>query len=288
MTYREKYFELKNLKNKYLNLTAIKTLLMDVGGYHVFLDLLNHFDEQILDENKLNDYVQKITSGEPLQYVIGYAYFVNSNYKVNKDVLIPRQETEQLAVSALSMIVKLFGKDPKITIVDIGTGSGVLGIYLKEYFPKSCVICTDISENCLKIARENAKLHNVDIDFRLGDMIEPIIQENSVEVIVSNPPYIPNESTVDPQTLMHEPHLALFANPAIKFYKQILTLIDKQIMNDNKFLFAFEIGEDMEEELTELLEKNYPGIMYRFDKDMYNKTRYLYVVKNEELVNALN
>ena len=288
MTYREKYFQLQKQQNKYLNLSAIKSLLIDNGGFADFFNLLKHFDEELKDENKLNTQIDELTSGTPLQYVLGYAYFVNSNYKVTPDVLIPRQETEQLAVSTLTQIVKMFGKEPKIKIVDIGTGSGILGIYLKEYFPKSNVICTDISGNCLEIAKENASIHNVDIDFRQGDMLEPIMNESNIDVIVSNPPYIPSKDTVDPQTLEYEPHLALFANPASKYYEIILTSIDKQLLSDNKFLIAFEIGEDMEEELTQLLEEKYPGIMYRFDKDIYNKTRFLYIVKNEELVNALN
>ena len=132
MTYREKYFELQKLKNKYLNLSAIKSLLIDNGGFADFFNLLKHFDEEIKDEKKLESQIERLTSGEPLQYVLGYAYFVNSNYIVSPDVLIPRQETEQLAVSVLSMIVKMFGKEPNITIVDIGTGSGILGISLKE------------------------------------------------------------------------------------------------------------------------------------------------------------
>ena len=288
MTYREKYFQLQKNQNKYLNLSAIKALLIDNGGFADFFNLLKHFDEELKDENKLNNQIERLTSREPLQYVLGYAYFVNSNYIVSSDVLIPRQETEQLAVTALTMIVKLFGKDPKIKIVDIGTGSGILGIYLKEYFPESSVICTDISEKALQIASENAKLHKVEIDFRLGDMLEPIINESKVDVIISNPPYIPSVDTVDPQTLKHEPHLALFASPATKFYEEILTSIDKQIISDNKFLIAFEIGEDMELDLTKILEDKYPGLMYRFDKDIYNKTRFLYIVNNKELTDALN
>ena len=288
MTYREKYFELQKLKNKYLNLSAIKSLLIDNGGFADFFNLLKHFDEEIKDENKLNSQIERLTYGEPLQYVLGYAYFVNSNYKVTPDVLIPRQETEQLAVATMTMIVKLFGKEPNINIVDIGTGSGILGIYLKEYFPKSRVICTDISENSLKIAKENAELHHVEIDFRQGDMLEPILNEANINVIVSNPPYIPSEDTVDPQTLKYEPHLALFAKPATKFYEIILTSIDKQLLDDKKFLIAFEIGEDMESDLTKLLEERYPGLMYRFDKDIYNKTRFLYIVNNKELTDALN
>ena len=226
--------------------------------------------------------IDRVSKGEPLQYVLGYAYFVNSNYVVTPDVLIPRQETEELAVGTLKTIIRTFGRDPKIKIVDIGTGSGILGIYLKEYFPNSTVICTDISENSLKIAEKNAKLHNVKIDFRQGDMLDPLLNEKDISVIVSNPPYIGDKSTVDPQTLKYEPHLALFANPKTKYYEIIIKAIDSQLMS-NKCLMAFEIGEDMEEELTHLLETEYLGIMYKFEKDIYGKTRFLYIMKNEEV-----
>ncbi len=287
MTYREKFFELKKSNNQYLNQTSIKSLLIDNGGYIDFFDLLKHFDEPIKDENKLNNQIERLTSGEPLQYILGYAYFVNSNYKVSPDVLIPRQESEQLAVSTMTKIIKLFGKDPKITIVDIGTGSGILGIYLKEYFSKSRVICTDISAKALEIAKSNANLHKVEIDFREGDILDPIKDEKNISVIISNPPYIRSEKTVSEQTLKYEPHLALFAKPVTKFYEEILTSIDKQLLNDNKFLLALEIGEDMEKELTDILENKYPGLMYQFDKDMYGKVRFLYIINNKDLVDAL-
>ena len=280
MTYREAYFKLQKLDNKYLNLSVIKSLLEFDGGFSDFFILAKHFDEEIKDEDRLNKQIEKVLLGEPIQYVLGQAYFVNSFYYVNKDVLIPRQETEELAVSTLKMIVKMFGKDPNIKIVDIGTGSGILGIYLKEYFPKSQVICTDISEKSLKIAQKNAKLHSVDIDFRLGDMIEPIKEEKDISVIISNPPYIGDESTVDPQTLKYEPRLALFASPKTKYYEMIMSLIDSKIMSD-RFLIAFEIGEDMREELTSIIETKFKGIMYKFEKDIYGKDRFLYIVKDE-------
>ena len=280
MTYREKYFQLQKLNNKYLNLSAIKTLLQHDGNFKEFFNLINHFDDEIKDEKMLDEYILRVTNGEPLQYVIGEAYFVNSNYYVTPDVLIPRQETEELAVATLKMIVKMFGKEPKIKIVDIGTGSGILGIYLKEYFKNSHVICTDISEKALQIAEKNAKSHNVEIDFRKGDMIDPIKEEEKVDVIISNPPYIGDKSTVDPQTLKHEPHLALFAYPKTKYYEKIMSLIDTFVLND-KFLMAFEIGEDMKDELTHIIESKYKGIMYKFEKDIYGQDRYLYIVKDE-------
>ena len=120
MTYREAYFKLQKIDNKYLNLSVIKSLLEFDGGFSDFFNLAKHFDDEIKDEDRLNKQIEKVLSGEPIQYVLGQAYFVNSFYYVNKDVLIPRQETEELAVSTLKMIVKMFGKDPNIKIVDIG------------------------------------------------------------------------------------------------------------------------------------------------------------------------
>ncbi len=280
MTYRELYFNLQKRKSKYLNNTTIKSLLQDDGNFSDFFNLINHFDEQVKNVDQIESNIVRIEAGEPIQYVLGYAFFVNSNYVVSKDVLIPRQETEELAVATLKTIVKMFGKEPKIKIVDIGTGSGILGIYLKEYFPNSSVICTDISENSLQIAKINAKNHHVEIDFRQGDMLDPIEDEKDVAVIISNPPYIGDESTVDPQTLKYEPHLALFATPKTKYYEIIMSTIDSQILAD-KYLLAFEIGEDMKEELTHLIETNYKGIMYKFEKDIYGKTRFLYIIKDE-------
>ena len=112
----------------------------------------------------------------------------------------------------------------------------------------------------------------------MRQLAREILNEKDISVIVSNPPYIGDKSTVDPQTLKYEPHLALFASPKTKYYEQIFTLIDPFVLS-SKFLMAFEIGEDMEEELTHILETKYIGIMYKFVKDICGKSRFLYIVK---------
>ena len=259
MTYRDKYLELLKIKNQYINNTVIKTLLMDDGDYTDFTDLIVHFHDEIKNEKRIDDNLKRIMEGEPMQYVLGYAYFVNSNYIVTPDVLIPRQETEQLAVACLVKITREFKDKKDLVIADIGTGSGILAIYLKECFPEAHVIATDISEKALQIAKINAEKHNVAIDFRLGNMLEPI--KEKLDVIVSNPPYIENEKTVSEQTLKYELHLALFAEPKTKYYREILFNLQK--MKD-EFFIAFEIGEDMEKELTDLLEDEFHGLGYSF------------------------
>ena len=277
MTYRDKYLELLKIKNQYINNTVIKTLLMDDGGYKDFTDLIIHFHDEIKNEKRVEDNLKRIKNGEPMQYVLGYAYFVNSNYIVTPDVLIPRQETEQLAVACLVRITREFKNKKDLVIADIGTGSGILAIYLKECFPEAHVIATDISEKALQLAKINAEKHKVDIDFRLGDMLEPINEK--LDVIVSNPPYIESEETVSKQTLKYEPHIALFASPKTKYYREILFNLQK--MKD-EFFIAFEIGEDMEKELTDLLEDEFQGLGYSFDQDIYGKTRFLYILKKKE------
>ena len=277
MTYRKKYTEIKNIDNKYINGNVITSLLCEDGGFINFTDLIKHFDDEIKDEKTLNERLDRILNGEPMQYVLGHAYFIDGDYKVTPDTLIPRQETEQLAATALKEIIRRFG-NKEITIADIGTGSGILAIYLKNRLPNAKMIATDISEKCLEVAKENSKKFNVDIDFRLGNMMEPI--KEKLDVVISNPPYIESEETVDEQTLKYEPHLALFAKPKTRFYEEILANIDK--MKD-EFFMAFEIGEDMKKELTDILEDKYQGIGYSFDEDMYYKTRFLYIYKFKDL-----
>ena len=115
MTYRDKYLELLKIKNQYINNTVIKTLLMDDGGYKDFTDLIIHFHDEIKNEKRVEDNLKRIMDGEPMQYVLGYAYFVNSNYIVTPDVLIPRQETEQLAVACLVKITREFKNKKDLT-----------------------------------------------------------------------------------------------------------------------------------------------------------------------------
>jgi len=284
MTYREAYFSLLKKNNPYLNRTVVKEMLCAISGFDEFLVLLSHFDESIKDVDEFNEMIKRVEKGEPYQYVLGKAYFVNSFYKVTPDVLIPRQETEQLAVGAYSYIGKIF-KDKNIAICDLCTGSGIIGIYLKEKFNHANVVATDISEKALEIARENAQNHGVLVNYLQGDCLEPIIEKGlKFDVLVSNPPYIGSPDTVNSQVLKYEPHLALFANPSTLFYEKIINAVDT-IMNPN-FLLAFEIGEDQEKTLSQLIEEKLPGVLYRFEKDLYNKTRFLYIIKKEDVSNV--
>ena len=274
---REIYFELLKKNNEYLNKSAIVTLLMDASGFDDRMKFYSHFNDEVKNYAKLQQNVQKVENGEPLQYVLGYAYFLGEQYKVNPDVLIPRQETEQLVIETTLYIKKLFNGEEDFVLADVCTGSGCIAAALKKQFKGCEAYASDISESALKVAEENAK--GLEIKLIQGNMLDPFIEKGiRLDVLVCNPPYIDKVETIDKQVYKYEPHLALLANPSTKFYEEIFQKIPL-VMNETHYLATFEIGEDMEEALTDLVEKYFQEVRYKIAKDMYGKPRFLYIIK---------
>lgn len=283
-TNRELFFELLKKKSKYLTRLVIKSLLNDANNFVDEVSLYQHFDEEVPNYEELVKKIERVENGEPFQYVLGYANFIDKYFEVNPSVLIPRQETEQLVIDLKSVIEKRYGKEP-ISIADIGTGSGVIAISLKRYFPDAQVTATDIDQDAIDIAAGNAGRLDTDVMFIRGNMLEPLIKYNiRVDVLVSNPPYIDGPVTIDEQVWKYEPHKALLASPDTFFYEEIIKNAD-QVLNPGALL-AFEIGEEMEESLTEIINKYMPGSKFYFAKDLYNKTRFLYIINEGENTNA--
>lgn len=264
---RDIFFELKKENNKYLSDSVIKSLLCYCGNFS-FDDFV--FDLEIeIDEKKLNKLVARVKKGEPLQYVTGESFFLGNKLYVDGNVLIPRQETEQLVLDILKK-----NKAVNPSILDIGTGSGCIIISLAKSIKSTCFAC-DIDKKCIKIAEQNAKDNGVDVSFFRSDVMKEVSSEHKFDIIVSNPPYILDKSTVDESTLKYEPHLALFAKPQTLFYERIFNECKTHLKAH--FLLAFEIEENMEEMLTPLVVKNFPNCHYEFVKDLYGKIRFLYI-----------
>ena len=274
---REIYFELLKKNNEYLNKSAIVTLLMDASGFTDRMAFYNHFNDEIKNLAKLQQNAEKVENGEPLQYVLGYAYFLGDQYKVNPDVLIPRQETEQLVIETTLYIKKLFNGEEDFVLGDVCTGSGCIAAAMKKQFKGCKVYASDISKAALKVAKENIK--DLDIELLEGNILDPFIKKGiRLDVLMCNPPYIDKVETIDKQVYKYEPHLALLANPSTKFYEEIFKKIP-EVMNEKHFLATFEIGEDMDEALTDLVEKYFQEVRYKIGKDMYGKSRFLYIIK---------
>ena len=280
-TNRETYFSLIKENNKYLNRNVVNTMLCFTNGFDCNLTLYKNFDKEVENYDNFLKLVDRVRNGEPYQYVIGKANFIDLTFNVEPGVLIPRQETEELVIGTKVMIDKIFPPFSKLTIADVCTGSGVIGIYLKKLFRLSTVYATDISEQCLRITGENSRTHNLPVETLQGDLLQPLIDKGiKLDVLVCNPPYIGDPSTIDEQVWKYEPHQALLAKPKTLFYERIFKDADR-IMNKNAIL-AFEIGEDMEDELCALVEQYFPNSAYKLSKDMYGKLRFLYIMIKED------
>lgn len=167
--------------------------------------------------------------GEPLQYIIGHTEFMGLKFEVNPAVFIPRPETEILVEKAIELANQsTTSSSPQSTvgILDLGTGCGNIAISLTKYMPGSRIVATDISEEVLQTARENARLHSVQgrIDFRGGELFDALAPEGSFDLIVSNPPYISRKAFKDlPPEVKKEPLVALDGGEdGLDFYRRII------------------------------------------------------------------
>ncbi len=218
----------------------------------------------------------------PVQYIIGEACFYGYDFNVNKDVLIPRPETEELVENILFLYDDYFrGKD--IEVVDIGTGSGCISVTLAAEEPHMHLKATDISPEALKVAQSNAKKMNVNVEFKEGNMLEPVMNDK-FDILVSNPPYIPETEAVDPLVKDNEPNVALFGgNDGLKFFHIILENAPK-IMKEQCIL-AFEHGYNKTAEIEAICKKYFPDANIYTKKDLQGLDRMTFVIrgfKNEK------
>ena len=219
----------------------------------------------------IEEAIERLNKGEPVQYIVGEVDFCGNILKVNKNVLIPRFETEEL-VEETTKYIKEFFKD-KVDILDIGTGSGAIAISLKKN-TNSNVTATDISNEALEVAKENAKSNKVDINFINTNIYEGI--NNKFDVVISNPPYIAYDEEIMDIVKNNEPHAALYANNnGLYFYDEILKNI-KYIIKD-KYLIAFEIGETQFEDIKLFKEKYLPESKISCKKDMQGRNRMVFI-----------
>ena len=249
--------------------------LQEVNDY-TFFDLVEHYDDEVIDYQSFVDSMNYYLGGGMIEYFFHKAYFLSQPFYVNKNVLIPRQETEQLVLDTIFKIKQMYGEQP-IVIADVCTGSGVIGLSIAKELRNNTYYLTDIDKEAIRVCKINR--HDIDspnINILKGDMLTPLIDgEIKLDVLVCNPPYISNEKTIDKKTWDNEPHIALLAKPATKFYEKILSNYQK-VMNRH-FLMAFEIGEDMEKPLRDLVKKYCPNATCSFEQDIYGKMRFLFI-----------
>ena len=222
--------------------------------------LLAHFQDTV-DEPFFSDFFCKVRErckGKPLQYILGYQEFLGLEFEVSPAVFIPRPETEFVVETALKYL-----EGNRLTIVDVGTGSGCLAVTLAKTLPQARVWAIDLSEAALKIARRNADRHGVTrrIGFLQGDLLEPLkslVSEGQIDAIVSNPPYVSQEEllTLQKEVRDWEPHLALVGqDPGSSIYPHLVS--QSMMWLKPGGILVMEIGYRMQEEVCALFRQGW-------------------------------
>lgn len=283
MTYQSFIKEqVKRIKNTELEEEAIKLLVLELSGLdgaHFLMKLNEEIEEEIYIK-LLKAVDEYIILKKPVQHIIGYSYFYGYKMIVNPDVLIPRPETEELVGYVLSYYDEVFdGK--KVDVVDVGTGSGAIAIALSKEEPNMRVKATDISDEALVVAKNNALNNNAQVEFYQGDMLAPLIENNfKFDILVSNPPYIPDNEYVEDIVKNNEPHVALFGGDnGMRFYDVILKDASKILNTPN--IIAFEHSYNKKKEMHELINKYFPNSSYETIKDLSGKDRMTIIINKE-------
>ena len=217
------------------------------------LELLNYLNLEV-DEKTVETYkayVKALEEGKPLQYVMGYVNFYGNTFEINENVLIPRYETEELVEKTIGFVKKFF--TTPVDIIDLGTGSGVIGLTLEKKLSTNSVDLVDISKNV----------------------------EKQYDVIISNPPYIKTNEEIEEIVKNNEPSLALYAGKdGLDCYKKIL----KDILPHTKerCLIAFEIGMTQGDAIKALAKEYLPNTKVEVYKDLSERDRMLFIFKNLE------
>ena len=239
----------------------------------------NSFSEQLSQENeeKYFSLIEKhIKEDVPLSHLVGFEYFYDRKFKVTKDVLSPRMETEELIYRVVEY-VKASNKN-NFKILDLCTGSGIIAITLKKELSQFSidVVASDISEEAIKVAKENAQSHDATTKFIQSDIFNNIADK--FDIIVSNPPYIDrkDEVTMQDNVLKYDPHLALFAEEeGMYFYRKIIEQAN-DYLNENGVIF-FEIGYDQKDKIIKLADLN--GYSAEVYKDINGRDRMAFLVR---------
>jgi len=266
-----------------------------IGGIkrlHRISDKQKQLNNTLVEQ--LNAALQQLLAHKPVQYVLGEVWFYKMKLLVNEHVLIPRPETEELVEWVVEDVQRtMYEVRSKknlniqhrtsniVHLLDIGTGSGCIAIALKKELPDTEIFAIDVSEDALKVAKQNAQDQNTTINFLQLDFLneDDWSSLQSFDIIISNPPYIPEneKSKLAKNVINHEPHMALFVNdndPFI-FYKKIAVFADKHLKEMGKIFV--EVHEDYAKEVQQIFaEKNFTA---EIKKDIYKRERMICAYK---------
>ena len=261
--------------------TRVAAIVMEELFGLNFAGLMVHGDELMPKEDykKFSSVIERVCLNEPYQYVLGEAYFYESYFKVTPDTLIPRNETEELVDFVLNN-----EPDTGLTAVDIGTGTGAIGLTLAKHWTSNKVIVTDISPGALSTARENGRRLGVSAEYLEGSLFEPLVdKEIKADIIISNPPYISEDEKhlMTSSVLEYEPAAALFADDGgLALYKEMIRTLPEVLKPGGRVYF--EIGFKQADALKSYIETAWPGTIAHVIKDINQQDRIFYFTRGEK------
>ena len=227
--------------------------------------VVNNIDQEIEGWTLFSPFYEKLKEHEPIPYILGEVQYNDLKIKLNKNVLIPREETKEL----ISFFKNIKGLD----ILDLCTGSGIIGLSLAK---DNNVWASDVSITALAIAKKNASINNINMTIVESNLFSNI--KNKFDIIISNPPYLSKKTKLDKSVKSYEPHLALFANEyGLAIIKKIITQHKDYIKDLNKYVLAIEIDPSH----TSYLKEYCAHLDFEIRKDFKNNDRFLIIKKGE-------
>ena len=241
------------------------------------LELLVHLNDEV-PEDKMKIYtkeIEAIKNDKPIQYVLGHVNFYGQDFYIDENVLIPRFETEELVENTISIAKSLFTNP--VEILDIGCGSGVIGLTLEKKLSTKSVDLVDISEKALEVTNKNCGNLNSRANVFQSDCLSNV--ERKYDIIISNPPYIKDDEEIEEIVKNNEPHLALYGGvDGLDFYKQILGSVKNHLKE--RSLIAFEIGYTQGNDIKKIVEETLPNSKILIEKDLSERDRFVFIFNN--------
>ncbi len=283
---QQTFYDALDVKYEKEEITTFFFLLTEAYFNLKRIDLAMNPEIEVENNTPILEALEQLKQDVPIQYIIGKTDFFGLPFKVNNNVLIPRPETEELVSWIINCHSEQSEESTKLNVLDIGTGSGCIAIALAKNLPNASVYAIDVSENALEVAKRNAELNEVQVEFIQADILKDfdtkgVLVSQKFDIIVSNPPYVREleKDLMQPNVVDNEPHLALFVkdNNPLLFYKAISEYA-KKALNENGQLF-FEINEYLGGDTVTVLRKNnFKNIELK--QDIFGKDR---MVKGENM-----
>ena len=242
-------------------------------------NVLLHLEDEFPAKSNFFVRFQRLMDGEPVEYIVSEAKFLQYPLYVDSRVLIPRGETEELVAQISERIYDYYDPRNYLVVADIGTGSGCISIGLRSLFKNWLITASDISEGALEVAKKNFAAFSMPINTLIGPSLKPYIDANmNLDIIVSNPPYIRNKDEVQDSVRLYEPESALYLEDGNNVYEDIFR--DYKKVKKGSLLMCFEIGYDLKEYLTGLMAKYLENYEFEFVEDLNGLDRFLFVYCN--------